>query len=81
MIQLGVEDGFGITSCAMTQWQISFSFLPFILRVQDPFVMTDSTASLSGTLLWTPADDAVASSQVAAFASFVKTRTGMDWEG
>ena len=43
--------------------------------------MTDSTVSLSGTLLWTPAVDAVASSQVADFAMFVKTRTGMDWGG
>ena len=32
-------------------------------------------------LLWTPPDDALVSSQVAAFASFVKSRAGMDWEG
>ena len=43
--------------------------------------MTDSTVSPFGTLLWTPDVDAVASSQVADFAMFVKTRTGMDWGG
>ncbi|MEC7651831.1 MAG: hypothetical protein VYB64_08645, partial [Pseudomonadota bacterium] len=43
--------------------------------------MTESAAPLSGKLLWTPPDDAPVSSQVAAFASFVKSRTGMDWNG
>ena len=43
--------------------------------------MTDSAASLAGKLLWTPPDNAPASSQVAAFAAFVGQRTGMDWQG
>ena len=43
--------------------------------------MTDSAASLAGKLLWTPPDNAPASSQVAAFAAFVEQRTGMDWQG
>ena len=42
--------------------------------------MTESTAPLSGKLLWTPSEDALVSSQVAAFAAFVKERTGMDWQ-
>ena len=43
--------------------------------------MTESAAPLSGKLLWTPPDDAPVSSQVAAFAMFVKSRAGMDWNG
>ncbi len=43
--------------------------------------MTESASSPAGNLLWSPAPDASATSQVAEFASFVAARTGMDWQG
>ena len=35
----------------------------------------------SGHLLWTPADDAVASGQLADFGAALRDRTGFDWQG
>ena len=43
--------------------------------------MTESTSSHDANLLWSPAPDAVAASQVADFASFVYDRAGVDWHG
>ena len=43
--------------------------------------MTDRSPAITGNLLWSPSEDAIASSQVADFASFVHARAGMDWQG
>jgi len=43
--------------------------------------MTESTSDPTENLLWSPAPDAVVTSQVAGFATFVHERTGMDWQG
>ena len=43
--------------------------------------MTESTSDPTDNPLWSPAPDAVVTSQVADFAAFVRERTGMDWQG
>ena len=40
-----------------------------------------TSEKMTANLLWGPTPDAISTSQVADFASFVKARAGMDWQG